>query len=40
MKKYYIDKKEVEWEEFLKALNSGDYTLTEATAEKEVLKMD
>ena len=38
MKKYYIDKKEVEWEEFLKALNSGDYTLTEATAEKEVLK--
>ena len=38
MKKYYIDKKELEWEEFLKALNSGDYTLTEATAEKEVLK--
>ena len=38
MKKYYIDEKEVEWEEFLNALNSGDYTLTEATEEKEVLK--
>mgnify|MGYP001031908909 FL=1 len=38
MKKYFIEEQEVEWGKFLNALNSGDYTLAEATAEKEVLK--
>lgn len=38
MKTYYIDEKEVSWNEFLNALNSGDYTLTEATEAVEKLK--
>ena len=38
MKKYFIEEQEVEWGKFLNALNSGDYTLAEATDEKEVLK--
>ena len=33
-----VEEQEVEWGKFLNALNSGDYTLAEATDEKEVLK--
>lgn len=37
MKTYYIDGKAVEYAEFLHALNSGVYTLTEATETEEKL---
>ena len=36
--KYYIDNIEVEWCDFLEALNSGNYTLIEATETEEKLK--
>lgn len=38
MKTYYIDEKAVSWDEFLLALNSGNYTLIEATETEEKLK--